>query len=228
LGKESLYRKVQEYLDRNLILIWYVLKLTSTKEIVTGLDEVFSKKLTSYTPHLMNEDLKWYAVYTRQRWEKKVAYLLEKKGIEQYCPLNKVYRQWSDRKKLVLEPLFTSYVFVKTTEKMHAEIRNISGVINFVYWLSKPAIIHNEEIDGIKEFLNNHINVQLQKTPVSINDIVRVTKGPLVEYEGNVVAIKSKTVKIMLPSLGYMMVAEVEKTSIKVISHDKASYFDKA
>jgi transcription antitermination factor NusG len=57
---------------------------------------------------------KWYAVYTRPRWEKKVAALLLHKGIESYCPLNKVRRRWSDRTKTIEEPLFKSYVFVKT------------------------------------------------------------------------------------------------------------------
>ncbi|HEV7622062.1 MAG TPA: transcription termination/antitermination NusG family protein, partial [Flavisolibacter sp.] len=50
--------------------------------------------------------LKWYAIYTRPRWEKKVNGLLIQKGIESYCPLNKVRRKWSDRIKLVEEPLF--------------------------------------------------------------------------------------------------------------------------
>jgi len=163
---------------------------------------------------------KWYAVYTRPRWEKKVAEILTDKKIENYCPLNKVIRQWSDRKKIVFEPLFTSYVFVKTTQQQHTEIRKINGIINFVYWLNKPAIIRDEEIVNIKDFLNNHVNVHLQKTPVNINDPVRVIKGPLMDYEGNVIAIKNKTVKISLPSLGYMMIAEVEKTNIKVISND--------
>ena len=166
----------------------------------------------------MNEEPKWYAIYTRQRWEKKVAHLLEKKEIECYCPLNKTVRQWSDRKKVVTEPLFTSYVFVRTIEKMHNEIKGLSGVIDFVYWLSKPAVIRNEEIDIIKCFLNEHTNVKLQKTPVDINDKVRITSGVLREYEGNVVAIKNKTVKIILPSLGYMMIAEVEKINIEVIN----------
>lgn len=163
-------------------------------------------------------ETKWYAIYTRPRWEKKVAEILTDKKIENYCPLNKVVRQWSDRKKVVFEPLFTTYVFVKTTEKMYTEIRKITGVINFVYWLNKPAVIREEEINSIKDFLSNHYNVHLEKTPVVINDIVRVTSGPLMEYEGNVIAIKSKTVKIILPSLGYMMVAEVAKENIKLVN----------
>jgi transcription antitermination factor NusG len=165
-------------------------------------------------------DSKWYAVYTRPRWEKKVAEILTHKNIENYCPLNRVVRQWSDRKKIILEPLFTSYVFVKTTPPQHSEIRKVSGIVNFVYWLSKPAIIQDEEIENIKYFLSDHVNVQLEKTSININDTAKIIKGPLLDYEGNIIAIKSKTVKIILPSLGYMMVAEVEKTNIKVITND--------
>jgi len=165
-------------------------------------------------------ETKWYALYTKPRWEKKVAEILSRKKIENYCPLNKVLRQWSDRKKIVLEPLFTSYVFVKAAEKEHSEIRKIDGIINFVYWLSKPAIIRSEEIESVKNFLNEHVNVRLEKTSVNINNRVRITRGALMEYEGQVIDVKNNTVKIILPSLGYMMVAEVEKTNIKVISND--------
>ena len=60
---------------------------------------------------------KWYAVYTKPRWEKKVNSLLLQKGIEVYCPLNKVRRKWSDRIKTIEEPLFKSYVFVKIKDE---------------------------------------------------------------------------------------------------------------
>src|SRR5258706_5427248 len=92
----------------------------------------------------------WYALYTRPRWEKKVADLLEKKKVEVYCPLNKVKRQWADRKKIVYEPLFASYVFVYVSEREELNIKQTDGVINFVYWLNKPAVIRNEEIDTIR------------------------------------------------------------------------------
>lgn len=163
-------------------------------------------------------ELKWYALYTRPRWEKKVAEILTEKKYENYCPLNRVLRQWSDRKKIVYEPLFTSYVFVRVTEKQLLEIRKIVGVINFVYWLNKPAVIRDEEIVCVKEFLTNYINVQLEKSAVGLNDTVRIMKGPLTEYEGSVIAVKSKTVKVALPSLGYMMYAEVEKENLEKIT----------
>ena len=159
----------------------------------------------------------WYAVYTKPRWEKKVAETLTKNSIENYCPLNKVLHQWHDRKKIVLEPLFTSYVFVRTEESMQGELRKIGGILNFVYWLRRPAVIRDEEIDTIKKFMNQYTNVQLEKTAVNVNDVVRVIKGPLMEQEGNVIAVRNRTVKICLPSLGYIMIAEVEKQNVEVI-----------
>ena len=48
---------------------------------------------------------KWYAVYTRPRFEKQVGQRLLEEGIEAYVPLIKTMRQWSDRKKVVELPL---------------------------------------------------------------------------------------------------------------------------
>jgi transcription antitermination factor NusG len=160
----------------------------------------------------------WYALYTRPRWEKKVADLLEKKKVEVYCPLNKVQKQWADRRKIVLEPLFTSYVFVFVSEQEHLSIKQTDGVVNFVYWLNRPAVIRNEEIDTIKKFLTEYDHVSVEKTQVNLNDRVRIINGPLMMWEGNVVEIRTNTVKITLPSLGQTLVAEIRKENLETIS----------
>lgn len=165
-------------------------------------------------------ETKWYAVYTKPRWEKKVAESLTKRKIENFCPVNTVLRQWSDRKKKVTEPLFTSYVFVRTDETQHIELKKTNGIINLVYWLSKPAVIKDREIEAIKDFLDEYKNIRLEKIDVNVNAMVRVLRGPLMEYEGNVVSINSNTVKIVLPSLGYLMSAEVERSNIEVINNN--------
>jgi len=159
----------------------------------------------------------WYALYTRPRWEKKVADLLEKKKIEVYCPLNKVEKQWADRKKVVLEPLFSSYVFINVTEQEHVGIKQTDGVVNFVYWLNRPAVIRNEEIDTIKRFLNEYDHVTVERTQVNLNDRVRIINGPLMMWEGHVVEIRTNTVKITLPSLGQTLVAEIRKENLETI-----------
>jgi transcription antitermination factor NusG len=178
---------------------------------------LFREIFYSLKPKYLIMSTNWYAVYTKPRWEKKVAENLTKNSVENYCPLNKVLRQWHDRKKFVYEPLFTSYVFVRADENQHAELRKINGILNFVYWLRKPAVIRDEEINIIKKFMDQYTNVQLEKTIVNLNDTVRVIKGPLMEQEGNVIAVRNRTVKIALPSLGYIMVAEVEKQNVEVI-----------
>jgi transcription antitermination factor NusG len=157
----------------------------------------------------------WYALYTRPRWEKKVAELLEKKKVEVYCPLNKVQKQWADRKKTVYEPLFTSYVFVFVSPEEHLKIKQTDGVVNFVYWLNKPAEIRQEEIDTIRRFLNEYENVMLEKMMVNVNDPVRIINGPLMMWEGNVIEVRTNTVKITLPSLGQTLVAEIRKENIE-------------
>ena len=93
----------------------------------------------------------WYAIYTKPRWEKKVHSLLTEKKIESYCPLNKVRKKWSDRMKTVEEPLFKRYVFARVNEEEQTKVRMTAGVMNFVYWQGKPAIIPAKEIETITE-----------------------------------------------------------------------------
>ena len=159
----------------------------------------------------------WYVVYTKPRWEKKVAKQLGNKKIEHYCPLNRVQRQWSDRKKIILEPLFTSYVFVRIDETDMLSVRQADGVMNFVYWLKKPAVIREEEINVIKRFLSDYENVQIERAPVNVNDSIKIIEGPFMERQGNVVEIRKKTVKVSLPNLGYTIIAEVQKSNIEII-----------
>ena len=165
----------------------------------------------------MNSVRKWHAVYTKPRWEKKVAELLTKQQIENYCPLNKVWRQWSDRKKLVYEPLFKSYVFVRIEETDQSKIREVFGILNFLNWLGKPAVIRNEEIELIKQFLNDHENIQTQKCAIKVNDTVQITSGPFSFHKGNVLEVRNNAIKIFLPSLGYQMIAEIKKTNVEVV-----------
>jgi transcription antitermination factor NusG len=168
--------------------------------------------------YVMDTNKKWYAVYTRPRWEKKVADMLVRKQVETYCPLNKVVRQWADRKKVVEEPLFTSYVFVHSNALEQLTVKQTDGVLNFVYWLGQPAVIKDEEIDAVRQFLDEYHDVQLEKINVNMNDRVKISDGPLMAREGNVIEVRNRTVKVQLPSLGYALTAEVDKANVEIIS----------
>ncbi len=157
---------------------------------------------------------KWLAIYSRPRWEKKVNQLLLEKGFESYCPLNKVRRKWSDRVKVVEEPLFKSYVFVKVSEEDRTAVRMTPGVINFVYWEGKPAVIKEKEINAIKRFLNEYENVEVQPMNLQVHQRVKITTGPLMDEEGEVLSLQRKVVKVAIDSLGYILVAYIDRTKL--------------
>jgi transcription antitermination factor NusG len=70
----------------------------------------------------------------------------------------------------------------------------------------------------IKQFLNDHENVQAQKCSVKVNDTVRITSGPFSLQKGNVLEVRNNAIKVYLPSLGYQMIAEIRKTNIEVVT----------
>ncbi|HEY5369708.1 MAG TPA: UpxY family transcription antiterminator [Hanamia sp.] len=152
----------------------------------------------------------WYIVYTKAKCEKKVAALLAKKKIKNFCPVHCRQINQFSRMKLVYEPLFSSYVFVYMQESKINVLKQLSNVVNLVYWKGQPAIIQNEEIEEIREFVAEHENIRLERSGVNVNSLASVVDRPSYAMDGNVVMIKNKFIKVNLPSLGYMMVAEME------------------
>lgn len=159
----------------------------------------------------------WYAVHTRPRWEKKVATLLEDNGIENYCPLNKVMRQWSDRKKAILEPLFKGYIFVRVKEKAKWELLTISGIVNYVHWLGKPARIRDSEIDTIRRFLHEFDEVEVTENMLQVNKAVQVKQGVLMNYRGIVLELQGNKAKVRIESMGIQLSAYFDKKNLELI-----------
>jgi transcription antitermination factor NusG len=143
-----------------------------------------------------------------------VHQLLIQKGIDSFCPLNKVHRKWSDRVKLVEEPLFKSYVFVKVKEEQRTLVRMTDGVINFVYWNGKPAVIKEKEIELIRKFLDEYEDVTLIKLEIRDDQKVRITSGAFMDQEGKVIEVKNKSAKVLVESLGYLLVADIDKNKL--------------
>ncbi|MCA6451518.1 MAG: UpxY family transcription antiterminator [Chitinophagaceae bacterium] len=158
----------------------------------------------------MQVEKKWYALYTKPRWEKKIDAALVRKGIESWCPLQKVERQWSDRKKVIEDPLFKSYVFVHIDDTERAKVLMTDGVLNFVYYLGKPAVIKHEEVDLIKKYLaekDASISI-LSQEGYKEEMRIKVNHGVFMGNEGTVIRGGRKKVYVKLESLGQVMVVE--------------------
>ena len=159
----------------------------------------------------MAENLKnWFAIYTNPRWEKKVNTKLLNKGIESWCPVQKLQRQWSDRKKIIEDPLFKSYVFVHISDVEKTKVLNTEGVIQFVYYLKKPAVIRDEEIQLIKTYLlEKDVQITIQNLKqFEEKDLVVISKGVFMDNEGVVVRGGKRKVYVRLESLDQLMTVE--------------------
>lgn len=165
----------------------------------------------------MNEEKKWYVVYTRPRWEKKVAGILLAKGIEHYCPLNKVVKQWSDRKKIVLEPLFKGYVFVKIPATVKWDIKNIDGILNYVYWLGKPAIVKEEEINTIRKFLQEFRDIEVVDQQLAVHSKVLIKQGVLMNFHGVIIEVIGNKAKVNIESMGIQLSAMFDKKNLEPV-----------
>lgn len=169
---------------------------------------------------MKGEKLRWYAIYTKPRWEKKVHALLKEQGLESYCPINRVRRKWSDRIKTVEEPLFKSYVFIQIRESDKTIVRMTGGVINFVYWMGKPAIVKDREIEAIKKFLNDHDEIAVEPLGLQPDQKVCILSGPFMDYKAVVLELNKKTATVAIASLGVRLIAKVPKRSLSIYTNN--------
>ena len=158
----------------------------------------------------------WFALYTKPRWEKKVAAQLIKKGFEVYCPLNKVRRRWSDRYKIVEDPLFKSYVFIRFDIAEQTRVRLTEGIVNFVYWQGAPATIREQEIEMIKRFLNDYTDVRANIFEFNHGERVRIMSGLMMNHEGLVIDVKNNSVSVVLETLSYQLTATFDKKNLEL------------
>lgn len=149
--------------------------------------------------------MNWYVVYTKPKWEKKVAEQLEQFGIECYCPLITKVRQWSDRKKKIIVPLFNSYVFVQLREEDRNLVFQSSGVVRYLFWIGKPAIVRDEEISVIKKWLDKPNQFEITVSQFQVGDKIKLESGPFVNQEAIVREVKNNQYVLVLESLGCVL-----------------------
>ena len=148
--------------------------------------------------------MKWFVLYTRPQYEIKVAEALQGLGIRAYCPVYTQLKQYSDRKKKVEKPLLKSYVLVRIADQDREQVFAIPGVVRYVFWLGKPAVVREEEIELMKNNLGGIYDSicveQLQKGVA-----YTIPEGPFKGQEGKVVALLKNRIKLELPSLGVLV-----------------------
>jgi transcriptional antiterminator RfaH len=152
--------------------------------------------------------MNWYVVYTKPKWEKKVAERLNEIGITAYCPLLTKVSQWSDRKKKIQVPMFNSYIFVQIEEKQRNAIFEVPGAIRYLFWLGKPAIVKEKEIQIIQDWLNAPNDFEVVVDKWKQGDKIILESGPFLAQSAIVKEIKQNHYILILESLGCILKVE--------------------
>lgn len=164
-----------------------------------------------------NSPYRWYAVYTHSRAEKKLHSLIEEKGIECYLPLKKELRQWKSRKKWVEQPLISSYLFVRVSNREFYEVLNSPGAVCYVSFEGKAAEIPQKQIDSLKAIMDQaNQSVELSRENIASGDMVEVLVGPLKGVTGEVSQIRGQDrIVLRFESLGCNVLVDVDLKEVK-------------
>lgn len=152
--------------------------------------------------------MNWYVVYTKPKWERKVAERLNEIGVIAYCPLITKISQWSDRKKKIEVPLFNSYIFVQVNEKERNVIFDIPGAIRYLFWLGKPAVVKETEIQTIQDWLSTPDTYEVSIGAWQKGDKIVLESGPFVTQSAIVQEVKHHHYVLVLESLGCILKVE--------------------
>jgi transcription antitermination factor NusG len=114
-------------------------------------------------------------------------------------------RQWSDRKKKVEVPLFNSYVFVQLSESERNLVFQSVGAVRYLFWLGKPAIVRDEEIDVIKKWLNTSHCIDLTVSSHQIGDTIQLESGPFSAQKAKIQEMTNTHYVLVLESMGCVL-----------------------
>src|SRR5438445_8862203 len=99
--------------------------------------------------------LQWYGLRTRSKYEKTSSRVLDGKGYEQYLPLYRSKRSWSDRIVEVEQPLFPGYIFCRFEPRQRLPILTTPGVVSIIAFGKEPAPVADAEIEAIRAVLRS-------------------------------------------------------------------------
>lgn len=159
---------------------------------------------------------RWFAAYTNPRAEKQVRDRLLEAGINVFLPLQKTYRIWSDRKKLVEVPLLSSYIFVKVVPLEYVKVYQVPGVVRFVTFEGQPAPIPENQIDNLRLLINSDAEIEVTSEKFDPGDNVEVIRGSLVGLTGELIQTGSHSrVVVRIDRLDQNLIVNIPMTFLR-------------
>ncbi len=155
----------------------------------------------------------WHVIYVRSRFERKVQESITELSIETFVPMVETVSQWSDRKKVVIKPLFPSYVFVNITSSMDFyKALSVHGASAYIKVGTDYATVRQDEIDRIKFMMDAEDleDVQTKLDLPKVGEIKTISYGALTDLECEILKVNNQNkIVVRLNSLQQNIVATI-------------------
>ncbi|MDT0294054.1 UpxY family transcription antiterminator [Mesonia ostreae] len=158
--------------------------------------------------------MSWFVLYVKSRAEKKVAARLNEQGFMVFCPIKIEKRKWSDRIRKVEVPYFKSYIFIRCEEKQASTVLATAGVVRRLFWLSKPAVIYEKEMQEVIQFFSTNKSANIEYETFAVGEEVYIEKGKLQHRKAVVLKNDKTKVILSLPVLGCCFKVTLAKNKI--------------
>jgi Transcription antiterminator len=143
----------------------------------------------------VDDGLHWFVANTKYCCEKKAAQVLEARGVEYYLPVQKVVRQWSDRRKVIDKMVLPRMIFVRTTEAERVKLKNTPYITSFMVKKGPytPVIVPEDQLETFRRVVEGtEEDITVTDEPIMTGDKVEVVSGPLSGYQFEVALVSGK------------------------------------
>jgi transcription antitermination factor NusG len=163
----------------------------------------------------------WFAVRVRSNRERIVSLYLREIGYEEYSPTYKAGRQWSDRIKLVDQPLFPGYVFCKLDPTDRLPVLMAPGVVGLVGVGKTPAPIPAVEVERVRRMVTSGLPV-IPYPYLHVGQEVLIERGPLAGLEGTLERVKNRLrIVVSVTLLQRAVAAEIDRAWVRPVGKSK-------
>lgn len=191
----------------------------STMTMEPMIQQLADELLNKHQMHGMNSDSRWYALAVRSNSEKHAAAGLQQNKIENFLPLYRSRRVWSDRIKELDLPLFPGYVFARFALPHKVPVLRSPYVTSIVGFGNGPAPVPDQQIDQIRILVAS-------KLPVSpwpfleADQRVAITAGALRGIEGILIEVKSSwRVVVKIPLLQRAVATTIDRAYVSPVGN---------
>ncbi len=139
---------------------------------------------------ICGENSRWFAVRTASGREKSVATQLQAKGLQEFLPVYRTRRRYSDRTKELELPLFPGYIFCRFDFNNRLPVLITPGVQMIVGFGKMPTPVADDEIENLQRVVASGA-AQPHDHFLTVGERVRVKEGSLAGVEGILVDVKN-------------------------------------